>query len=148
MVAGAGAAVTAVTAVESPASNLAPSEIHWRCPSCGDQGVIHGWRGSVWDLGEHAPYLRKGAEERGEVPAPQVVEAVVASMLELMESGSGQGRERLALGEALGRLGDPRLRKPSEEGYWIRVAYDDFDLRVARFPVTTWEKRVRNGNLC
>jgi hypothetical protein len=31
-----------------------PAEIQWRCPACGDQGVIKGWRGSAWDLSEHA----------------------------------------------------------------------------------------------
>ena len=81
------------------------------------------------------------AQERGETPAPQVVEAVVGSMLALMESGVGLGQERLALGEALGRLGDPRLRLPADDGYWAHVAFEDFELNVARYPVTTWEWR-------
>lgn len=24
-------------------------EIHWYCPVCGDNGLIHGWRGTRWD---------------------------------------------------------------------------------------------------
>jgi len=27
-----------------------PSEVWWRCTSCGDQGVISGWEGSPFDL--------------------------------------------------------------------------------------------------
>ena len=26
-----------------------PDQIVWQCPECGDNGVIHGWRGSRWD---------------------------------------------------------------------------------------------------
>lgn len=25
-------------------------EFVWRCPSCGDNGVIRGWQGTFWDL--------------------------------------------------------------------------------------------------
>jgi hypothetical protein len=28
-----------------------PPEVRWRCPSCGDSGVIRAFEGSVWDLG-------------------------------------------------------------------------------------------------
>jgi hypothetical protein len=27
-----------------------PAEIHWRCTSCGEEGVVHGWVGSPFDL--------------------------------------------------------------------------------------------------
>jgi len=27
-------------------------QIHWRCPDCGDEGVITGWWGLVWDLSD------------------------------------------------------------------------------------------------
>lgn len=27
-----------------------PELLHWRCPSCGDEGVLEGWRGNIWDL--------------------------------------------------------------------------------------------------
>ena len=27
-----------------------PASIHWRCVSCGDEGVISGWEGSPFDL--------------------------------------------------------------------------------------------------
>ena len=25
-------------------------QIHWRCRKCGDEGVVTGWQGLVWDL--------------------------------------------------------------------------------------------------
>ena len=25
-------------------------QIHWRCPVCGDEGVVTGWKGLIWDL--------------------------------------------------------------------------------------------------
>ena len=24
--------------------------IHWHCPECGDEGVVTGWRGLMWDM--------------------------------------------------------------------------------------------------
>lgn len=26
------------------------NEIHWRCPDCGDEGVVTGWSGLIWDM--------------------------------------------------------------------------------------------------
>jgi hypothetical protein len=26
--------------------------IHWHCPECGDEGVVTGWRGLMWDMTE------------------------------------------------------------------------------------------------
>jgi hypothetical protein len=45
-----------------------PAEIHWRCPSCGDQGVVNGWRGSAWDLTEEAAARWGSGEDSAEVP--------------------------------------------------------------------------------
>jgi len=28
-------------------------EIRWRCPVCGDEGVVTGWRGLVWDMTDY-----------------------------------------------------------------------------------------------
>lgn len=25
-------------------------QIYWRCPNCGDQGVMTGWAGLIWDM--------------------------------------------------------------------------------------------------
>jgi RNA polymerase subunit RPABC4/transcription elongation factor Spt4 len=27
-------------------------KIHWRCPKCGDEGVVTGWKGLIWDLSD------------------------------------------------------------------------------------------------
>jgi len=29
-----------------------PPEVDWRCPVCGDDGVITGWKGTYWDLSD------------------------------------------------------------------------------------------------
>jgi hypothetical protein len=29
-----------------------PEGIVWRCPACGDNGLIHGWEGTAWDRRE------------------------------------------------------------------------------------------------
>ena len=27
-------------------------QIHWLCPECGDEGVVTGWSGLIWDLSD------------------------------------------------------------------------------------------------
>jgi hypothetical protein len=27
-------------------------QIHWLCPKCGDEGVVTGWRGLIWDMSD------------------------------------------------------------------------------------------------
>ena len=29
---------------------LRKDHIYWNCPKCGDEGVVTGWRGLIWDL--------------------------------------------------------------------------------------------------
>ena len=29
--------------------DLASNKIHWECPTCGNQGVIFDWEGTLWD---------------------------------------------------------------------------------------------------
>ena len=29
---------------------LRKDHIYWSCPKCGDEGVVTGWRGLIWDL--------------------------------------------------------------------------------------------------
>ena len=76
---------------------------------------------------------------RGEQPGEADQAAVVAALVALVESGVGEGRVRLELGEALGRLGDPRLRLPGDADYWVDVPLEGYSLRVGRFLVTNWE---------
>lgn len=79
------------------------------------------------------------ARDRAEVVDETEVAAVVAALVALVESGAGEGRARLELGEALGRLGDPRLRLPSDADYWVQVPLEGYALKVGRFLVTNWE---------
>jgi hypothetical protein len=27
-------------------------QIHWMCPECGDEGVVTGWAGLIWDMSD------------------------------------------------------------------------------------------------
>jgi len=64
---------------------------------------------------------------------------LAARLVEVVEEGVGTGRERLALGELLGLVGDPRLRGPSDADYWVTVPSDLGDIVVGRYPVTNAE---------
>ncbi len=65
------------------------------------------------------------------------------ALLAVVEANVGTGRERLALGEFLGQLGDPRLRTPADEDYWVRIATDMGDeIVIGRYPVTNAEYRA------
>lgn len=75
----------------------------------------------------------------GEDPGAKLVAAVVAALLELLPSYGGPARERMKLGEALGRLGDPRLRTPDDADYWALVELDSGPVHVGRYPVTVAE---------
>jgi len=66
---------------------------------------------------------------------------VIDEMVRLLRSGAGASEQRLALGDALGALGDPRLRLPSEQDYWATVPGDRGAVTLGRFPVTNWEFR-------
>ena len=65
--------------------------------------------------------------------------AVVDAMVGIIASGEGSRRSRLALGEALGHLGDPRLRRPADADYWVTVDSDEGPIVIGKFPVTNAE---------
>ena len=67
---------------------------------------------------------------------------VVASFVDALTQGWGSSQERLTIGAVLGRLGDPRLRQPSDEGYWGTVAMAEGPVQLGRFMVTTAECRA------
>jgi hypothetical protein len=70
-------------------------------------------------------------------------EKLAAVLLALVESGAGAPASRVIVGEALGRLGDPRLRTPADAGYWTTAPLlDGSELEVGRFPVTHAEFRA------
>lgn len=80
--------------------------------------------------------------EAGEAVEPATVRATVVALVDLLEDGVGDGQTRLALGVALGRLGDPRLRQPGDADYWATVELDGLPLEVGRYPVTVAEWRA------
>jgi hypothetical protein len=63
-------------------------------------------------------------------------QALRDSLLKIVQSGEGEGLDRVRLGEILGHLGDPRLLTPSDANYWTGIQEDDFHLDVGRHPVT------------
>ena len=86
--------------------------------------------------------------DAGEAPANGAVNAVVDALVHLIEHYGGPSKDRMALGEALGRLGDPRLRAPSDPEYWVKVEMlGGGHLEVGRYPVTIaeWQAFVRDG---
>jgi hypothetical protein len=64
---------------------------------------------------------------------------VIAALLEVVESGEGTSRQRLAVGAALGKLGDPRLRRPDQADYWVEIDSDLGPIRVGKHLVTNAE---------
>lgn len=72
-------------------------------------------------------------------PADPAAATFVALAVEIVETGVGAGRERLELGEILGRLGDPRLRTPDQPDYWVTVPADHGSVTIGRFLVTNHE---------
>jgi formylglycine-generating enzyme required for sulfatase activity len=59
----------------------------------------------------------------------------------LLGEAIGSGRDRLILGELLGKLGDPRIHAVSDAGYWVTVPSDTGTVTIGRFPVTNSEYR-------
>jgi formylglycine-generating enzyme required for sulfatase activity len=80
---------------------------------------------------------RLGHEARAGGASDALVNALVAAV----QSGEGGVKARLDLGEALGWLGDPRLRQPTDAGYFVDVPGELDPVSVARFPVTNSEYR-------
>lgn len=73
---------------------------------------------------------------------------LTAALVALIESPGLMSSERLSLGEALGALGDPRLRTPTDDDYFVGVDLgDDYQVSVGRFLVTNaeWLAFVEGG---
>lgn len=64
---------------------------------------------------------------------------VISALVGVVESGEGDPRRRLLVGEALGKLGDPRLRRPADPDYWIAIQSDLGGLLLGRHLVTNAE---------
>jgi len=67
---------------------------------------------------------------------------LVTSLVDAIESGVGAPRDRLALGLALGALGDPRLRSPDDPAYFAQVESDDGAFLLGRYLVTNRDYRA------
>ena len=63
--------------------------------------------------------LENGAGDEAEFKAQ-----LGASVLEIIQTGSGSGSIRVQLGEILATLGDPRLLNPDSADYWTPVEDD------------------------
>jgi hypothetical protein len=61
------------------------------------------------------------------------------AMILLLEDSSGTARERMTVGEALGRVGDPRLSTPDDGAYWAKLEHDGHAFAVGRHMVTCTE---------
>ncbi len=77
----------------------------------------------------------------GERPESALFDRLVADLLAAVESDMGEAHERVMVGEALGRLGDPRLCTPSDAGYWAELTVWDMKFKIGRYPVTNREFR-------
>jgi formylglycine-generating enzyme required for sulfatase activity len=65
------------------------------------------------------------------------------TLVELVQADVGTGVERLPVGVLLGRIGDPRLRIPSDDDYWVELSGADVDAyRIGKYPVTNHEYRL------
>ena len=103
--------------------------------------------GRIDPLAKFARSLATG-ELNGAGSDAGVVSATVNALVALIEDGAGSGKQRVALGEALGLLDDPRLRTPDDADYWAEVQLDDESpVLVGRFMVTTaeWRAFLANG---
>lgn len=66
-------------------------------------------------------------------------QALIDTLLRVVEGGEGDGKRRLQIGEHLGRLGDPRLRTPAQDDYWACIPTDEGQLCIGRHMVTNAE---------
>ena len=72
---------------------------------------------------------------------PDAVRDLIDRLKASIEQGVGTGRVRLELGEVLGLLGDPRLARPADAGYWVEVASELGPIVIGRYLVTNAEYR-------
>ena len=64
---------------------------------------------------------------------------IISALVAVLESGAGNSLARMAAGEVLGALGDPRLRSPSESDYWAEFDVDGHQIAVGKNLVSVRE---------
>jgi formylglycine-generating enzyme required for sulfatase activity len=64
------------------------------------------------------------------------------ALVDAASADGGTAAERVVLGERLGWLGDPRLRRPKDPDYWVHVPWDEGSFVIGRCPVTNDELRA------
>ncbi|MGB0637861.1 MAG: formylglycine-generating enzyme family protein [Myxococcota bacterium] len=70
---------------------------------------------------------------------PALRQQCVNELVTLISTDVGQPLSRMAAGEVLGALGDPRLRTPEDAGYWSTVEVDGHSIQVGCNLVTIAE---------
>lgn len=85
--------------------------------------------------------------DAGEAPADDIVDGTVRALVDVVESDLGDGKQRLSVGELLGKLGDPRLQCPADDTYWTKVSLEGSAIEVGRHLVTIseWQAFVAGG---
>lgn len=63
----------------------------------------------------------------------------LAIAVKCLESESVENSAKVALGEQLSKIGDPRLSSPSDGDYWVLVERKGVQLYIAKYMVTTAE---------
>lgn len=86
--------------------------------------------------------LQDGATWTAPPGQEPIVHALVDALVAMVRSGLGDGRARLEVGEVLGWLGDPRLRRPSDPDYWVVVPSEDGPVTIGKYLVTNTEYRA------
>lgn len=104
--------------------------------------------GRIEPLAQYARSLSSSMSSGSNGVDHSAVQGTIEALVALIEDGSGSGRQRAELGEALGLLQDPRLRRPADPDYWATVSMDDdSQLLVGRYMVTTaeWKDFLADG---
>jgi len=87
-----------------------PAHIHWRCTSCDDKGLIHGWQGSLWDLSRAREAVDVDDQEKIEVHLPNE-EYQLLRTISVLDTDS----EHIVVGARRAGRGGARLRCGEEE---------------------------------
>jgi formylglycine-generating enzyme required for sulfatase activity len=82
--------------------------------------------------------LGREALEANGASEPTARRRLIDGLVVLLEEGAGMPPERVALGEVLGWLGDPRIRDAADPRYWAKID----GMSIAAWPVTNAEFRA------